>query len=193
MRPFVRFVSLVGVVSVFAASAQAQYAQTHKGIYASVGVGYGSATVSCGQCGDTDRAGDLTGFLNIGGALSQSFLLGVEVTGWSKVTSNNDNRAMGTVNGVATWYPSTREGFFLKGGVGWGYLYGDQETVSSGIQSLSEGGVGYQLGLGYDIRLERNLSVTAVVNFYGGNVGDVLSISNVTFNVLQFMGAVTFH
>jgi hypothetical protein len=176
-----------------AQAAAAQYPHRHEGLYASVGVGYGSADVSCDQCGDASRAGDLTGSLNVGGALSQSILLGLEVTGWSKVTSSNDNRSMGTVNGVLTWYPSTREGFFVKGGVGWGYLYGDQATQSSGIVSLSEGGVGYQLGLGYDIRLQRDLSVTAIAQFIGGNIGSVGSFNNVKFNVLQFMGAVTFH
>jgi len=184
---------MVVLIATAATTAHAQYAQTHKGLYATFGVGYGSADVNCDQCGDSGRVGDLTGFLNIGTALSQSLLLGLEVTGWSKVTSSNDNRSAGTVNGVVTWYPSPREGFFLKGGVGWGWLYGDQATQSAGIQSLSESGVGYQAGLGYDIRLQRDLSVTAVVNFYGGNVGNVLSIQNVSFNVIQFMGAVTFH
>ena len=43
------------------------------------------------------------------------------------------------------------------------------------------------------MRIQRDLSVTAVVNFYGGQVGDIGSIRNVSFNVLQFMAAVTFH
>jgi hypothetical protein len=32
-----------------------------------------------------------------------------------------------------------------------------------------------------------------VANFYGGNVGDIRTIRNVSFNVIQFMAAVTFH
>ena len=193
MRQLGRIALMIVGVSLVATNAQAQYAHRHQGIYATVGAGYGSAEVNCDQCGDSGRPGDLTGFFNVGGALSRAILLGLEVTAWSKVTSSNDNRFLGTVNAVVTWYPSTREGFFLKGGLGLGYLYGDQDTQSFGIQSLSQGGVGYQAGLGYDIRIQRDLSVTAVANFYGGSVGNIGSLANVTFNVLQFMGAVTFH
>lgn len=192
MSMFGRVCLIAGSVMFVATTAHAQYPHRHEGIYATFGLGYGSAKVACEQCGDTSRAGDLTGFLNIGGALSQAILLGVEVTGWSKVTDSNDNRSTSTVNGVISWYPSTREGFFLKGGVGFGYLRGDQAT-QEGIKFFDKAGVGYQLGLGYDIRIERNLSVTAVANFYGGHVGDIGSIRDVSFNVLQFMAAVTFH
>ena len=183
---------VVGVLS-FATAAHAQYAQNHQGMYATVGLGYGLAKVTCDQCEGSERTGNLTGFLGVGGALSQAVLLGVEAAGWSKVTDNNDNRSMGVANGVVTWYPSRREGFFIKGGVGLGWIYGDQELSDGSIQSVSKSGIGYSAGLGYDMRIQRNTSVTAVVNFYGGSVGDVGSIRNVAFNVLQFMAAVTFH
>ena len=179
---------VIGIIS----TAQAQYPNSHQGVYASVGLGYGWAKVACNQCGESGRTGDLTAFMNIGGAISQTFLLGGEVTGWSKVTDSNDNRAAGTVNGVVTWYPSAHEGFFIKGGVGFGYLRGDQDTDQGPI-FVSQAGVGYQLGLGYEFRLERELSVTAVTNFYGGNVGDIGALRNVTFNVLQFMAAITIY
>ena len=192
MCVFGRVCLIAGSVMLVAASAHAQYPQRHQGIYATFGLGYGSAKVACDQCGDTSRTGDLTGFFNVGGALSQSILLGAEVTGWSKVTDSNDNRAASTVNAVISWYPSTREGFFIKGGLGFGFIRGDQDT-DEGIKFFDKGGVGYQLGLGYDMRIQRNLSVTAVANFYGGNVGDIGSIRNVSFNVIQFMAAVTFH
>jgi len=184
---------LVGGVLLFTAPVHAQYAQNHQGIYATFGFGYGSAKVMCDQCEDSGRTGDLTGFLGVGGALSQSILLGVEAVGWSKVTDNNDNRSMGAANAVVTWYPSRREGFFVKGGVGLGWIYGDQELSDGRIESISKSGIGYSAGLGYDMRIQRNTSVTAVVNFYGGSVGDVSSFRNVSFNVLQFMAAVTFH
>jgi len=93
---------------------------------------------------------------------------------------------------VISWYPSTREGFFIKGGLGFGFIRGDKDT-DQGLIFFDKAGVGYQLGLGYDMRIQRNLSVTAVANFYGGSVGDIQAIRNVTFNVLQFMAAVTFH
>lgn len=192
MRLFGRVCLMAGSVMLVAASAQAQYPHRHQGVYATFGLGYGSAKIICDQCGDTSRTGDLTGFFGIGGALSQAILLGVEVTGWSKVTDSNDNRAASTVNAVISWYPSAREGLFLKGGVGFGYLRGDQDT-DEGIIFFDKAGVGYQVGLGYDLRIQRTLSVTAVATFYGGDVGDIGSIRNVSFNVLQFMAAVTFH
>ena len=193
MRLVPRIGLVVGGVLLFATPVQSQYAQTHKGIYATFGFGYGLAKVNCDQCEDSGRTGDLTGFLGVGGALSQSFLLGGEAAGWSKVTDGNDNRSMGVANAVATWYPSTREGFFLKAGLGLSWIYGDQELSDGRIESVSRGGFGYVAGLGYVMRIQRNTSVTAIVNFYGGSVGDVGSIRNVSFNVLQFMAAVTFH
>lgn len=193
MHVISRGAGLAGAALFLASGLSAQYAHRHQGIFASFGAGFGTAKVSCDNCGDVSRAGDLTGFLEIGGALSRSILLGVEVAGWSKVTSGNDNRAAGTVNGVAVWYPSTEEGFFLKGGAGFGYLHGDQALSDGRIIFLDKGGVGYQLGLGYDLRIQRDLSVTALVNFYGGNVGDIGALRSVKFNVLQFMAAVTFH
>jgi len=192
MRVFSRVCLAAGGVMLFAASAHAQYPQRHQGIYATFGLGYGSAKVACDQCSDTGRTGDFTGFLNVGGALSQSILLGAEVTGWSKITDSNDNLATSTVNAVISWYPSTREGFFIKGGLGFGFIRGDKDT-EEGIRAFDSSGIGYQLGLGYDMRIQRNLSVTAVANFYGGNVGDIRTLRNVNFNVLQFMAAVTFH
>ena len=192
MRVFGRVCLIAGGAMFLAASAQAQYPNTHDGVYATFGLGYGSAKVACDQCGDTSRTGNLTGFLNVGGALSQSILLGGEVTGWSKVTDSNDNLAVATANAVISWYPSTREGFFIKGGLGFGFIRGDKDT-DQGLIFFDKAGVGYQLGLGYDIRIQRNLSVTAVANFFGGSVGDIHAIRNVTFNVLQFMAAVTFH
>jgi len=192
MRAFGKVCLIAGGVMLVAASAHAQYPHRHQGIYATFGLGYGSAKVACDQCSDTGRTGDLTGFLNVGGALNQSILLGGEVTGWSKTTDSNDNRAAGTANAVISWYPSTREGFFIKGGLGFAFIHGDQDT-DQGIIGFDDSGVGYQLGFGYDMRIQRNLSVTAVANFYGGSVGDVRTIRNVSFNVLQFMAAVTFH
>jgi hypothetical protein len=192
MRVFGRVCLIAGGAMLLAASAHAQYPNRHDGVYATFGLGYGSAKVACDQCSDTSRTGNLTGFLNVGGALSQSILLGGEVTGWSKVTDSNDNLAVATANAVISWYPSTREGFFIKGGLGFGFIRGDKET-DEGLIFFDKAGVGYQLGLGYDMRIQRNLSVTAVANFYGGSVGDIASIRNVTFNVLQFMAAVTFH
>jgi hypothetical protein len=192
MRAFGTVFLIAGGVMLVAANAQAQYPHRHQGIYATFGLGYGSAKVDCDQCGDTSRIGNLTGFLNVGGALSQSILLGGEVTGWSKITDSNDNLAVGTANAVISWYPSTREGFFIKGGLGFAFMHGDLDT-DEGIIGFDNSGVGYQLGLGYDMRIQRNLSVTAVANFYGGSVGDVRTLRNVSFNVLQFMAAVTFH
>ena len=188
-----RIFILAGVTLAVVPAVQAQYAQTHQGIYATFGLGYGLAKITCDQCANEERTGDLTGFLGVGGAISQSFLLGGEAVGWSKVTSSNDNRSLGAANAVATFYPSKREGLFLKAGVGLSWIYGDQELSDGRIESLSQTGLGYVAGLGYDIRIQRNTSVTAIVNFYGGQIGDVGSLRNVAFNVIQFMAAVTFH
>ncbi len=79
---------------------------------------------------------------------------------------------LGSVTGTVTFYPQASGGFFLKGGVGLSYV--DTE-VSEGsfTASLSKTGWGVLAGIGYDLRVGRNFSLTPCVNFFYGQPGDV--------------------
>ena len=73
------------------------------------------------------------------------------------------------------FYPSATGGFFLTGSLGLGTV----NAEVSGFGSASETGVGALLGLGYDFRVGRNVSLTPFWN------GFAMSSSNSDANVGQ--------
>ena len=88
-----------------------------------------------------------------------------------------------TLTAAIRFYPSATGGLFLMGGLGLG-------TVSasvSGLGSASETGAGALVGLGYDIRVGRNVSLTPYWN------GFAMNSSNDDANVGQLGLAITVH
>ena len=154
-----------------ASSASAQQAQTRQGFWIGGGLGYGS--LGCDGC---DRVGAPSGYFKLGGTLRQNILLGVETNGWTKSELGN-RLTMGNVSGAIYWYPMTN-GMFVKAGAGYSVL-------DSGIASTS--GFGLLGGVGYDVRVGRNLSITPVANWFRG------SFDGSSANVLQIGMGVTSH
>ena len=58
-------------------------AQMRSGFSFSVGVGGGSAQLTCDNCSE-DREGSVTGYLRAGGVIRPNFILAGEVNGWTK-------------------------------------------------------------------------------------------------------------
>ncbi|HEU4747387.1 MAG TPA: outer membrane beta-barrel protein [Gemmatimonadaceae bacterium] len=150
-------VCMIGSLSVVA-EAQAQNAQTRDGFWISGGLGYG--TLGCEACGT--REGGLSVDLSLGGTISPRFLIGAGTSGWTK-SEGGSTLTMGVVDARVRFYPSTRGGLFLTGGVGVGSV---QETFD-GLGTETETGVGVILGLGYDIRVSPNMSITPSWTGYG--------------------------
>ena len=161
-----------------------------EGFWGSVGVGYGAAEMSCGNCDDIPREGSFSGFLVMGLTLNQSLLVGLEVDGWVK-TINGDPLRLGGLNGTVQWYPSSSMGLFVKGGIGMAYARGDLRFPTSVF--LDDAGLGYLFGVGYDVPISGGLSITPLASFYGGNIGDVQNAQGVNFNVLHVLVALTAH
>jgi hypothetical protein len=159
-----------------ASSASAQQAQTRQGFWIGGGLGYGS--LGCEGC---DRVGAPSGYLKLGGTLRQNILLGVETNGWTK-SEQGVRLTMGNVSGAVYWYPMATTGLFVKAGAGYSVL-----AASSDIASDSESGFGLLGGVGYDVRVGRNLSITPVANWFRGN------FSGGSANVLQIGMGVTSH
>ena len=125
------------------------------GFWASFGWGRGSAKRGLDHCGQFCSAeGGVASYVCMGGTVSQKLLLGGEING---VTTTQNNGLESTVSGigafVAYFYPVENQGFFLKGGLGMA-VYG-RSTSSEG-----ESGLGFTGGVGYDVRLARNFSLT---------------------------------
>ena len=155
-----------------ASSASAQQTQTRQGFWIGGGLGYGS--LGCDGC---DRVGAPSGYLKLGGTLRQNILLGVETNGWTKSEFGN-RLTMGNVSGAVYWYPMTTNGMFVKAGAGYSVL-------DNGFASTS--GFGLLGGVGYDVRVGRNLSITPVANWFRG------SFDGGSANVLQIGMGVTSH
>ena len=149
-----------------------------KGFWFSLGLGYGS--MGCQDC--SGRTGGASGGLALGGAVSPKVLLGVGTNAWTK--SEFDARVtVGTLAALIRFYPSATGGFFLLGGLGLGTIRAEASTVGS----LTETGVGAVLGLGYDIRLGRSVSLTPYWN------GFAASTENADANVGQLGLGLTVH
>jgi hypothetical protein len=188
----VRSLTAVAVLCVLGVSVvAAQKPQIRNGFWIGFGFGYGSSNVSCDGCGSSNREGGATGFLKMGGTLSEKVLLGGEVNAWTK-SSNGVTADLGNVSFAAYLYPQPKSGFFVKGGVG----FATTRLHNSG--SADANGFGFVAGLGYDIRVGTNISITPVGNFYFGSDGD-LKESGTTLetgwkhNVYEFGLGITFH
>lgn len=187
-----RSLTAVAVLTVLGVSVvAAQKPQVRKGFWIGFGFGYGSSNVSCDGCGSSNRESGATGFLKMGGTLSDKVLLGGEVNAWTKST-NGVTADLGNVSFAAYLYPQPKSGFFVKGGVG----FATTRLHNSGTAEAS--GFGFVAGLGYDIRVGTNISITPVGNFYFGSDGD-LKESGTTLetgwkhNVYEFGLGITFH
>ena len=166
-----------------------------EGLWFNIGVGYG--TSGCGPC--TERDGGLSGGLSAGTTLSDNVLIGGGLTGWRK-SSGAVTVAAGLLTPLVRVYTSGTEGFFLTGGVGVGWIdftlanqLNRSPTRSRAWQWAhgSENQLGYAglAGLGYDIRVGNNGSLTPFLNgFYINGDENLASI-----NVVQFGVGATIH
>lgn len=134
--------------------------QTRQGFWISVGLGGGS--LGCENCGD-DRENGGTAQIALGGTLSPRFQLGASSNAWAKEVNGVDV-TMSSLAAVAKFYPWVARGFYLSGGLGVGRI-----TFKEGSVSLSEDGTSAILGLGYDIRVGKNFSITPFLNGVGAS------------------------
>lgn len=178
MRHFIRAGLLVLLAACAATGVEAQGASRRQGFWFSGGLGYGS--LGCDGC--VDRTGGLSGGLSLGGTLSPKLLLGVGTTGWTR-SEDGATLTVGTLDARVRFYPSVTGGFFLTGGLGLSSI----SASVDGFGSDSELGVGVVLGLGVDIPIGRNTSVTPFLNGIGMNT------SNADANVGQLGLAITLH
>jgi len=193
MRIVARVMALGGVLLTVAPAARAQYPQRREGFWIGFGLGYGSANIYCDNCSSGARTGGVTAFLKLGGTPSRNVLIGGAINGWSHA-SGGATETMANVTGSVYFYPVAASGLFLTGGLGFSHYHVDTSPAVSGT------GWCFTAGVGYDIRVGRNISLTPVANFVYGGVGD-LSVSGGggTFatgwkqNVVDFGLGVTFH
>lgn len=176
------------LVLALATPAAAQHAQVRNGFWIGGGLGYGAANLGCDGC-DSDSESSLTGHIRLGGTLSEKVLLGAESNAWVKEVAGVDN-TVGNLSAAIYFYPAPAGGLFLKGGLGLAYY-----SASEGNLSVSKSGLGLMAGLGYDVRVGRNISITPVGTVRYGNLGEIeeLGVDGVDFTVIELGVGVTFH
>jgi hypothetical protein len=149
--------------------------QTREGFWISFGFGYGS--LGCDDCEDEedeDRLSGGSGYLRMGGTLSQRLLIGGEINVWGK-EEGNVSFTVSNITPVLIFYPSADGGLFLKGGLGLA-----NADVELGPLSGNESGVGLTLGAGYDARVGRNFALTPYFDIA------VSSFDGISFNRYSF-------
>jgi len=194
MRPILGAVVLAALV---AAPAVAQSKpQTRDGFTISFGLGGGSAGSSCDGC-DSDRESAPSVYLRLGGALRPGLVLAGEINGWSKTKTESGvegTLTIVTVNALVQWYPQPATGFFLSGGVGTGSMGLDVKIPGRPTVSDRTTGFGYQAGLGYDIRVGRNFSLTPFGTYFATAGGKLDSTGEkIDANVFHFGLGFTWH
>ena len=144
-----------------------------EGLWFNVGLGFGS--FGCENC--VTRDSGLSGGLSLGGPIGERVLLGAGTTGFAKQI-DDEIFSVGTLDARVRVYPVRTSGFFLNGGVGLGTMT---------FAGESEIGIGVMLGVGWDIRVGRNVSLTPFWN------GFAMSNANVDGNVGQLGVGITVH
>ena len=98
-------------------------------------------------------------FLSIGGTLSRTVLLGVDVAGWTR-SGSDTTRTFGTITFGATLFPVRQFPLYLKGGFGVGTY---QETA--GTDRYDANGFGMHFGVGAEFRVAPTLHVGPYVQY----------------------------
>lgn len=176
---------------VAAAGVSAQRPQTRQGFWIAFGLGYGSADLTCDGC-TFDREGGGVGHIRLGGTLNPKVLLGGDVTAWTKEKDGVTFTA-GNVSMVVLYYPMLEGGLFVKGGAGFSSI-----MIEVGGQQVDGASFGLSGGLGYDIRVGRNISITPLFDFLYAGSQDLqyqsqTVLPGVSGNTFSFSVGVTFH
>jgi hypothetical protein len=160
----IRYVILsLGVLALAVPASVDAQSQARDGFWFSAGLGYGS--LGCENC--DGREGGLSGGLSLGTTVSSKLLIGVGTTAWTK-EEEGARLTAGTLTAMARFYPAASSGFFVVGGLGLGSV----EASFGGISARENGGAAV-LGMGYDIRVGSNMSITPFWNGAGISASDI--------------------
>ncbi len=146
--------------------------RSRQGFWVSLGFGGGAEAVNLDGdgLGYSDELTEPTMQLRIGGTLNQHIRLGGEFSSWFHSIRDNASatsalESVSGVFGIIQYYPWSRAGLYLKGGIGLGRSAVDYE----GGPTISDVGFAAVVGAGYDIRLGRHFALTPTVDFQAHN------------------------
>ena len=181
------------------------------GFWIGLGLGAGSAGFDCSNCANS-RSTAPSGYVRLGGTVSQSVLIGGETGGWVH-SANGTTYTIGAASAVVLWYPDRTGAFYLKVGLGAiQYLVSNFWRPSAPVavadvffpfygeadaHALAAYG---SLGLGYELRVSRNMSINAFVNGLASSAAKLEfaeasqpSSQHIKWNLVQAGVGVTWH
>jgi hypothetical protein len=178
MRSRLAFASGVVAVGflVLANPADAGYPHDRNGFFLGFGLGGGSAEAE-DQAGSSGSDGGVGANFRIGGAVTSQVTLGFETSAWvrreeflvlGQTIDATTTLSVGTFG--VTWYPSTTQGFYVKGGLGFGQAELDFESGGASL-AYSENGFGFLAGVGWEWRLTEKFAL-----------GPQLTLANLSFD-----------
>jgi hypothetical protein len=187
----------IAVLALALASTQAVAAQglpnTRQGFWIGFGLGAGSIGADCPSCSN-ERTSGFSGYLRLGGTVSQHVLLGGETNGWVH-NQNGLDESMGFASGVLYWYPSASGALYLKIGIG-----GMSYRSDDGLDVITATAGAGSIGIGYEIRVRPSMSIALFFNSLASapvtfRVDGVVAPSNEDFkmNLVQLGVGLTWH
>lgn len=166
MRWSRRVVLLTSLLFSSASALAAQSVAVRHGIWLGAGVGMGSARLDCTIC-KAGRDGGGSGYLRIGTTITPRLLIGAEATAWYHSDSGVDF-LLGSVQAVLLMYPMRASGFYIKTGLGV-----SQYSAKDSQNKVSSQALAGSIGIGYEVRAGRTLSLVPFANFLGTSGADV--------------------
>jgi len=171
-------VSLASTALIAQVSASKSFPQVRTGFWFSAGVGYGRLDFSCGgganpwdtlppatTCSDAGRAAATLGSLRAGYALSQQVLLSIMLDASHRVGTSEGVMDVGV---ALRLYPMRERGLFLEAGVSRSEFRNHDPDGPDEVGS----GMGAVAALGWDLRVDRMISLTPVLQVHYGYQGD---------------------
>lgn len=166
-RSLFAFALALGTLAPRVAPAQRAAARpaASESFWVSAGLGPTWMRVSCDICRE-DRGIGASGYVAIGGSAGRRVLVGAEATGRFKHEGTVHETAW-SFGAVARWFPNARRHLYWKVGLGV-QLY----RLEDGQDVLSASPLGAQVGIGWELPLNRHLrwtpSATVHVASWGG-------------------------
>jgi hypothetical protein len=182
--------------------ANAQEPPAHRGFW--IGFGLGGGTNLTTALDDGSPAG-FSGNFRLGGTLSPRWLLGAESAGWIRDVDLDVWAYRGNFSAIVLFYPSAAGGLFLKAGAGMAMInQTSSETIRiDGVDvtasvSATEMGFGGTFGVGYDLKIGRNLYLVPEITwllqgFEGRTTNTPLGTIPSTNSLLLFTLGLTWH
>lgn len=183
MKLFARTVLVVFALGALGAPVAAQQitaaddGPARKGFYIGLGLAGASFKADCDGCDEgVDPATGFGTHIKLGGTLSPKFRLGTDIFGVQTSDGIFDalsglgptsQEGAGHAMLALTFYPSASGNLWLQGGIGGVAYYAD---VKNDQRYIARGG-GAMLGLGYDLRVGQNGSITPYLSWTASSGG----------------------